>query len=218
MSRIPLVIIAYNNPFFVRRFVEQAQRLPNPLIILDNDSSYPPLLRYYDTLKDRVTVVRMPHNHGHRVHEVCDFLPRRYLLSDPDLDLNRDMPANVAEHLLRISERHGAGKTGLALDISDHRDFVKGGYGDLVFSIESQYRARPIQDATYELYDAPVDTTFCLVNKDHPQDRQVRVAREFTARHLPWYEGYMRANVPTAELEAWKSRNVSSSILQYVDV
>lgn len=222
-SRMPLVIIAYNNPYFVRRFVEQVRRLPNPVIVLDNNSTYAPLLEYYEAaraeLGDRLTVHRMPANLGHRVHEHCDFLPRQYLLSDPDLDLHPAMPADVAEQLLRISERHRARKAGLALDISDHQDFIKAGrYGELVFAVESKYYTRRIEDAEYELYEAPVDTTFCLINNDQPPGRHVRVAGDFTARHLPWYEGYLRDNVPADELEAWKADNVSSSILHYVDV
>ena len=50
-QQIAICIIAWNNLFFVRRFVDQIRILPNPIIILDNHSSYQPLLEYYHMLK-----------------------------------------------------------------------------------------------------------------------------------------------------------------------
>lgn len=221
MSDIPMVIIAYNNLFFVRRFVDQVRRMPNPIVILDNNSTYAPLLEWYAAaereLEGRLSVRRMDRNYGHRVHERVD-LPPVYLLSDPDLDLNPRMPVDVAERLLRVSERHGAYKTGLALDISEPHTFIKkDGCGDLVLSIETRYYSQRVDDPEYVVYQAPVDTTFCLVNAAYDKGVHVRVGGDFTAKHLPWYEGYLLQNVPRDELDAWRTNNVSSSILKYVD-
>jgi hypothetical protein len=44
--------------------------------------------------------------------------------------------------------------------------------------------------AAYELYDADIDTTFCLMNKTNIMmgyDNKIRVAGDFTAKHIPWY-------------------------------
>ena len=51
---IPIVIIAWNNLFFVSNFINQIKKFQNPIIILDNNSSYKRLLEYYVTLKEEL--------------------------------------------------------------------------------------------------------------------------------------------------------------------
>jgi hypothetical protein len=224
MSDLTLVIIAWNNLFFVRRFIDQIVKLkiPNPILILDNASTYQPLFSYYQELKtgllkDRIEIWYIAENLGHEVYKkLSSNLPQIYLLSDPDLELNPTMPANVGEQLLAISEKYGCGKIGLSLDLADHDKFIVGGYGDLVYKIESDYYKNRVEDVEYELYVAPTDTTFCLVNSKYDFNRGLRVGDKFTAKHLPWYDGFLQENVPHDELEIWVRENKSSSILQYV--
>jgi hypothetical protein len=224
MSDITLVIIAWNNLFFVRRFIDQIVKLgiPNPILILDNASTYQPLFSYYQELKtgplkDRVEIWLIRENLGHEVYlKLASNLPQIYLLSDPDLELNPNMPPNVGEHLLAISEKYGFGKVGLALDLSDHDKFITGGYGEKVYDGESNYYKTRVNDADYEIYLAPIDTTFCLVNNKYDFYKGLRVGGNFVAKHLPWYEGFLQENIPRGELEIWVKDNKSSSILQYV--
>jgi FkbM family methyltransferase len=46
-----------------------------------------------------------------------------------------------------------------------------------------------IHDDNYELYNANIDTTFCLIDKDNSSNHHydIRIAGNFTANHLPWY-------------------------------
>ena len=48
----------------------------------------------------------------------------------------------------------------------------------------------------YELYLADIDTTFALLNKNIPYQECIRVAGDFTAKHLPWYPEH---NILTVE-------------------
>ena len=218
-QEIPIVIISWNNLFFVRKFIDQVTRFPNPIIVLDNCSTYQPLLAYLNEIKnERITVHLLDQNYGHTVYKTLPhLLPRIYIISDPDLELHPDMPSNVSDQLLALSNKYKAGKIGLALDISDHDKFIEGSYGKLVYQIESGYYQNSVVDSDYTLYNAPTDTTFCLVNLDYPAETQLRVGGSFTAKHLPWYNNYLRDNVPRDELEVWISNNKSSSILHYID-
>jgi dTDP-4-dehydrorhamnose reductase len=48
-----------------------------------------------------------------------------------------------------------------------------------------------VDDAEYEIYNAEVDTTFCLINKSNYSGNwknHIRIAGNFTAKHLPWYK------------------------------
>ena len=77
-------------------------------------------------------------------------------------------------------------------------------------------KSHKIENEDYELYYADVDTTFCLVNnqfKKNPSNN-LRIAGNFTAKHLPWYKDYITKNISKEELDHWKQNNISSSILK----
>ena len=232
---IPIVIISWNGLTFVRNFVDQLLRYPNPIIILDNHSTYPDLLHYYDYIEnelgDRVTVKRLLENYGHTVYlKRKDLLPQLYILSDPDLQLNPKMPNNMAEILLSISNKHRVHKVGLALDISDSDKFKYiPGYGTKTMELggevrepehitieqwERQFWNKPIKDPNYELYKADIDTTFCLVNWRFNNGREsIRVAGNFTCKHLPWYKDFIEDNIPKEELSYLQKNNKSSTVI-----
>jgi hypothetical protein len=221
-TQIPIVIIAWNNLFFVRKFVNQILRLQQPIVIIDNNSTYKPMLEYYISLKmelkERLTIHLLDKNYGHEVYvKLPHLLPEVYVISDPDLELNPMMPSNAIEHLLMISTMYELRKTGLALDISDSEKFIPGEFTKLVYGIESNYYKNKVIDQNYELYIAPTDTTFCLINKKHDENRNLRVAGPFTAKHLPWYNNYLKENIPRDELEVWIRENKSSCILKHID-
>jgi len=224
-SPIPIVIISWNNYHFLRQFIHQIKQYPNPIIILDNHSNYPPLLKYYDEiqteLKSAIEIRRLDKNYGHTVYKTLQHtLPDVYLLSDPDLELNKNMPFHFDSILLHLSKKYKSYKVGLALDIQDKDDFLPckdytiEGLG--IHEYESRFWKHKIDNEDYEVYYADVDTTFCLVNnqfKTNPLNN-LRIAGDFTAKHLPWYKDYITKNISKEELDHWKQNNISSSILQ----
>lgn len=218
---IPIVVIGYNNLFFVRNFISQIKDYKNPIIVFDNNSDYKPLLEYYKELKaelgSKIDIRLLTVNEGCGVASVYkDTLPSVFILSDPDLQLNPRMPANFSEILLELSNKYSAHKVGLALDISEPDKLLeckKYENGKTIVDWESRFWEKPIAD-TYELYDAPVDTTFCLVNRAYSEMNQIRIAGDFTAKHLPWYKDFLKEHIPKDELEHWKKGNNSSSILE----
>ena len=57
---------------------------------------------------------------------------------------------------------------------------------------------KSIKDNDYELYNAPIDTTFSLINKitftsnwkiqnNNTKGIHIRIAGNFIAKHIPWY-------------------------------
>jgi hypothetical protein len=216
---IPVILICWNNLSFVKNFVEQLKKYPNPIILLDNNSNYSPMFDYYKQIEsDKIKVILLKQNYGHEVYKKLKAdLPDIYFLSDPDLQLNPRMPQNFAEIFVKLSEKHGSYKVGAALDISDADKFIHcDNYTEnkSILEWESQFWEKPVPDPEYELYDADVDTTFCLVNTKYEESNAVlRVAGNFTVKHLPWYTDYIKKNTPKDELEHWKKHNKSSSIL-----
>ena len=208
----------------IKNFVNQIKRLPNPIIILDNKSGYLPIFDYYNELKnelkDKIDIRLLDQNYGHNVYlTLKDTLPNIYILSDPDLELNKEMPSNVGEILLKLSDKYKKYKVGLALDISDKDKYIKCSNYTSEKSIiewESQYWQNKIDDTEYELYNVHIDTTFCLINNYYYNGNKfdaIRVAGIFTAKHLPWYENYIKDTLLPDEYNYWIKNNISSSIL-----
>lgn len=221
---IPFYIIAYNNLTFVKSFVEQICNFTNDIVIIDNASTYGAMFKYYDFierhLKAHVTVCRLDKNYGHEVYRLRpDLFPKVYILSDPDLELQPATPVNVAQILWQLSERYQSGRVGLALDISQKDQLLQGDYGSLFQKIESKYWENRLPQKDFEIYHAPIDTTFCLVNNNYRQETatHIRVAGDFTCKHLPWYQNYLRDNICREEAKYWIQNNKSSSILQHVN-
>ena len=220
-GQIPIVMIAYNNLFFVRNFILQIKHFKNPIILFDNKSTYEPLLQYYKEIKaelgSKIDIRLMDENKGCHVASLYEHtLPKIYILSDPDLQLNPGMPENFSDILLALSIKYEAYKVGLALDISEPEKLLsckEYENGQTIMEWEGKYWKKPIADNDYELYDAPIDTTFCLINRAYSKETQIRIAGDFTAKHLPWYKGFLKEHISSNELEHWKRGNNSSSIL-----
>jgi len=217
---IPVVVICWNNLTFVKNFVNQLKHYKNPIILLDNHSNFPALFEYYKAIKkelgDKITVRLLDKNYGHTVYlKLKHTLPDIYILSDPDLEMNKNMPVNFAEILLGLSNQYKSYKVGAALSIVDHVDFIDcPNYteGQSIYDWESQFWKTKIDNSMYELYEADTDTTFCLVNNNYKGNR-IRVAGNFTVKHLPWYKDYIKNTTPADEIAHWKKNNKSSSIL-----
>jgi hypothetical protein len=100
------------------------------VVILDNDSSYPPLLAYYDHLPAGASVLKLGENHGpyvlfeQGVHQVLD---TPYVLTDSDIVPAEFCPSDLIGRLLEVLRKYpDASKVGPALRIDNLPD----GYAD----------------------------------------------------------------------------------------
>jgi hypothetical protein len=125
---------------------------------------------------------------------IFDTLPDRFIITDPDLQFNKKMPNNFIDIIIQISDRYHSEKVGFALDISDPEEmfpypFSDFGYDGLptIWESQKQYWINRIPDDSYEMYFSVIDTTFCLFNKKYRGGSHIRVAGDFTMKHLPWY-------------------------------
>lgn len=223
---IPIFIISWNQFTYVKSMVEQLQKYPNmKLYIIDNKSTYEPLVDYLKTIdgKNGVKVLYQPENYGHTVYERPDIYELggdMYIVTDPDLTLNPKMPNNFREIMAEISEAYKANKVGLALDITNNIDLTKkldGKPNETFATNESQYWKSPISHPQYKLYRAPIDSTFALINKKYRQignmHNSIRMAGDFTAVHRPWTINYEKDLLP-GEMEFYlNNKNNKSTTL-----
>jgi hypothetical protein len=193
---IPIVVVCYNNYKYVENMIKQIKNINldyyRNIIIMDNASICEDTRKFLDNTDART--LRLSTNYGPWISDsinanVYNSLPSKFILTDPDLELNKNLPNNFIEILSELSDKYGASKIGFALDISDFdKMFQSNDYfaNKSVYDFESQYWVNKIESSKYELYYANIDTTFCLINKYYPGGN-IRVAGNFTARHLPWY-------------------------------
>jgi hypothetical protein len=194
---IPIVVISYNNHKYVENTLKQIKKI-NPdyyknIIIVDNFSTCNDTIQFLQNVD--VCVIRRDKNYGPRLSDPDNFdiyarLPPKFVLTDPDLQFNENLPSNFIDILSQLSDQYQGYKVGFALDISDFdKMFQSGEYkdGKSIYGWESQFWEKRIPNSNYELYDADIDTTFCLMNKYYLGGNKVRVAGNFTAKHLPWY-------------------------------
>jgi hypothetical protein len=160
------------------------------IVILDNESSYPPLLEWYSALPDGVRMASMPFNLGHKAPWTeagqRELKTDYYVVSDPDLDLT-GVPRNVLLHLSSLLRDYPDNeKVGLSLEVSDLTPDLP--YFPICSRWEPSYWRAPLVDNLFRL--APIDTTFAMYNKRVMNAYKIcgaRTERPYTARHLPWY-------------------------------
>lgn len=197
---IPIIIICYNNYRYVENTISQILRINKDyykdIIILNNASTCLHTIKYLKNLAD-VNVIDHIQNFGPWIFidnnkPIYDILPNKFILTDPDLKFNKNIPSNFIEILSNLSEKYKTSKIGFALDISDHEKFYKT-TNSMQMDInesEKQFWKNKIEDDQYELYNANIDTTFSLINKDNIAngiELNIRIAGNFTAKHIPWY-------------------------------
>jgi hypothetical protein len=192
---IPIIIICHNNHKYVDNTIKQianinADYLQN-IIIVNNSSDNITTIEYLKNLSYKVI---NNSNNGPWINNNCnkhiyDILPSKYIVTDPDLEFNPNLPKNFIEQMEEIMDSYDAAKVGFALSIEDHHEFYQDIYQNnkTIYQWEKPFWDFIIYNDTYVLYSAPIDTTFCLFNKNPETDISLRVADNFTAKHLPWY-------------------------------
>ena len=166
-KKIPIVIISYNRLECLKQLVEYLeQRDYLNIIILDNGSTYDPLLRYLTTLSYRVE--HMNRNYGHLALWKSGFInnlkDQYYVLTDPDILPIEECPDEFMEHFSLLMEQFSEyKKIGFSLKIDDLPDH---------YPLKNEVLAWEKQFWDYEFvegcYVAPIDTTFALYHPTHP--------------------------------------------------
>lgn len=189
-SDIPVFILCYQRVTVLEKLVKKCEDLGlKKIIFIDNDSSYEPLLEYYE--KSKYQKLFLYRNIGHTAPWELDIIkllvPKSfYIVSDPDVVPVEYCPKDTIKHMFDLHDKHRAPiKVGLGLKIDDIPDQYP--LKDAVVQWESQYwKTRLGKDA----FEAGVDTTFALYKPfsyDYALNPSLRTDEPYVARHTPWY-------------------------------
>ncbi len=171
-----------------KKMVEDLFRLNGnaKINIIDNASTYPPLLQWYDEIKNDVNIIRQETNlgpwtffySGHFSNCEEDF----YIYSDADLELNPNMPYNWQEIMFEHIHRHDR-KASLVLRIDDIPDSY-----EFKSNIINHQSVCWYDSGIPDLYRAITDMTFSMDRKSGGyRYESMRLGGNFACRHIPWY-------------------------------
>jgi hypothetical protein len=162
----------------------------NTIYILDNASTYPPLLEYYKTIKHKV--IFLGKNTGYLAlwnSELFNSIRNGYYVyTDPDVLPTMNCPPDLVFQLYEVLRKYPEiEKAGPALKIDDLSD--RYAYKKDVIAAEKKYWEKEIEK---DIYDAPVDTTFALYRPlaqgNAEECKAYRLGGKYVIHHMPWYE------------------------------
>lgn len=207
---IPVIINNYNRIDYLQRLIDWLEKAQmRHIYIIDNASTYPPLLNYYKETKH--IVIRLEANIGYKalwdtsIHLWLRGLP--YIYTDPDILPIDECPLNAVQFFQEtLAKYKEVNKVGFGLQIDDLPDFYPSKSD--VIKWESKYWNNPIGE---NLYKADIDTTFALYRSfsaDQQWGKTLRTGGKYLAKHLPWYEN---PQLPSAEELYYRKTAIGSS-------
>jgi hypothetical protein len=189
---MPILINNFNRLEVLREQLDWILKLDGELsiVIMDNASTYPPLLDFYASIDfPNAQVLHLGYNScGNAARDVAAALVGfpYFVLTDPDVLPYATTPRDVIPHLRDLLERHPEfNHVGLSLEIDDLPE--RSPMTQRVLSHESPYWDEPLDD---EVYVAPVDTTFAMYRAGSDVRAYwpaLRTCRPYTLKHVDWY-------------------------------
>jgi glycosyltransferase involved in cell wall biosynthesis len=156
------------------------------IIILDNDSTYDPLIKWYKEVEDKIDI-RYLKNEGHLAvwstgiyKELGDY----FIYTDSDLELNSNMPDSYQIFMYNLMQKYEINKIALGIKINDLPDHYR--YKNQVIRNEGRWWLEEVEP---DIYKADTDTTFSLIrNIGDNMYKSLRIAKNnFICKHVPFY-------------------------------
>jgi hypothetical protein len=197
---VPVIIVNFNQLETLKELVSfLIERKFVNIYIIDNHSTYKPLLDYYEKMNQKLNVILLQKNDGHLVlfknedlySKLCKSL---YILTDPDIIPNKNLPKNfmhiLIKNLLKYDE--WVTKVGFALDITNIPSYYPA--KEKVLKWERRFWENEVEK---DMYLNTLDTTFALYKpsffcnlKKNDHFSALRIAGDFTCDHLGWHIDY----------------------------
>jgi hypothetical protein len=193
---IPILINNFNRLELLQKQINWLLTLDGKIsiIIIDNLSTYPPLLNYYKNIRHpNVQVVNLNFNSWRKGAEYLgekklkDF--DKYIITDSDLLPYPNTPKDLVLHLSDLMDKYPAfNHIGTSLEIKDIPD--KNPMKEKVIRFESDYWPPVAEELNNEVYVGKIDSTFAMyrrsskVLKTYPA---LRTKRPYTLKHIDWY-------------------------------
>ncbi|WP_434661757.1 glycosyltransferase [Paraburkholderia sp. A3BS-1L] len=195
VNAIPIFVISFNHLSYLRTIIAYFEKAGfDNIHIIDNASSYPPLVEYLRNSQHKVHYMGSNYKHmvlfdSMKFKELVD--DNYFVLTDPDVLPVEECPTDFLYVFLDALLRHPTkNKIGFSLkldDIPNHYELK-----DNVLKWEGRFYEKAEKCGDMTIYNAPVDTTFALYRprkewRNADFFSAFRTGAPYTARHLPWY-------------------------------
>ncbi len=190
-TNIPIIINNRNRITFLKKLIDSLKsRGYNNIYILDNNSTYKPLLEYYKNTDCKVIILgkNLGFDALNKIALYKKIKKNYFVYTDSDILPNELCPNDFLNTFLSVLEKYPKiQKVGFALKIDDLPDFYEN--KQKVIDWESKFYKTEIENG---LYLAPIDTTFALHRplatiSTKGRFDMIRVDFPYNAYHLPWY-------------------------------
>jgi len=228
-ASVPVFIISFNRLDCLRKLVawletaEQAQP-----IIIDNGSTYPPLVQWLDSMKNALPIERFADNGGpYRVWNQRLFerftnarLPF-YVVTDPDVVPIADCPRDAIPRLIDVWQATRCPKVGLSLRLEGIPDTLPTCQDLRHWEASLQRPEQTIDFAgpngTVRAHrDSLLDTTFQVNHREFLPPAQgspgIRLAAPYQADHLGWQID--PRNLGDEDRFYWRTASAGASTIQ----
>jgi hypothetical protein len=167
-----------------RRLVAWLLSVNASVVVIDNGSTYPPLLQYYE--ESKLQIIHSGSNLGpYAFWHLGLHLEGRFIVTDPDVVPSDECPADLIERMSAMMDK-GYKKVGPSLRLNN----LPGCYENTekVRAWESQFWQHPVDGG----FQGLIDTTFAMYEGGSvawPDQPYLRLAHPYSFEHIPWYEG-----------------------------
>lgn len=201
-KEIPVIINNFNRYTMLVKLIKALEkRNYTNIYIIDNNSTYPPLLEYYKGCPYKI--FRLDKNLGFKAlwkskisKQLCNDY---YIYTDSDVVPIEECPDNFIDKMFTLLKKYKyAYKIGLSLRIDNLPNHYK--FKQKVIDAEKMDHLTKNED---DLYRRATDTTFALYRPRVKLSRSryaeaYRTSYPYQAEHLPWYMN--SDNLPEEEL------------------
>ena len=211
-KNIPIVINNYNRVTYLKDLVDCLKnRGYNNIHIIDNNSTYPPLLKYYDECNCHV--YRLKKNLGFKAFTISgiykEFKNQYFVYTDSDIFLPDECPDDILEYFYQLLMKYPfVSKVGCALKINDIPDSFA-----LKQRVQEWEKKFWKVEKCRDVYIGRLDTTFALYKPNFSVGssrigKNLRVAGKYIAIHKPWY---VDSNNPSIEEQYYLNSATTST-------
>ena len=190
---VPIFIQNFNQLSYLRKQIAWLLRAGyRNLIVIDNNSTYPPLLEYYADMTSRsaIRLVRRDKTGGKFALWDEEILARfdvvgPFVYTSSDVVPDACCPFDIVSHLAALlRENPQIAKAGPALRIDDLPEHYR--FRTEADVLERRFWNAPVAEGVYL---ARIDTTFALYRPGAPfaSSPALRTGWPYLARHEPWY-------------------------------
>ena len=195
IMNIPIVINNRNRFTTTKNMVDKLLLInPNEeIIIIDNESSYPPLMLWYKEVlinpKYKSVKIHFHKNEGHLALWSTGLdkqLGEYFIYTDSDIELNENLPLDWKEIMFNTMQHFKEKKVALGIRLDDIPDYYR--FKNQVLRNEARWWLDSNKIGEH-LYLADTDTTFALYKNFHDNCYvSIRITREdLLCRHMGWY-------------------------------